>query len=193
MANVFAPFGARVIGHLYDSSYNARARAYVIGTGDATALYVGDFVKSTGTGLLNEKGEMLPSVTQAGATDTILGVVIGFEVNSTYLNQIYRTANTLRTVYVVDDPNIMIEIQASGATVAETMFGGNADIVAGSGSTFTGVSGSYINVAAVSSASAQLRILGMAQESNNVLGVYTRLICYINEHEHKSTTGVHTP
>lgn len=193
MANVFAPFGARVIGHLYDSSYNARARSYVIPTTDATALYVGDFVKSTGSGALNEKGEMLPAVTKAGATDTLLGVVIGFDVNSTYLNQIYRTASTLRTVFVVDDPNILIEIQAYGATVVETMFGGNADIVAGTPNNTTGISGSYINVAAVSSATAQLRILGMTQEANNELGVYTRLICYINEHEHKSTTGVHTP
>jgi hypothetical protein len=192
MANVFAPFGANVIGHLYDSGYNARTRAYVIPASDATALYVGDFVKSTGSGALNEAGEMLPAITQAGATDTLLGVVVGFGVNSTYLNQIYRTAYTLRTVYVADDPNIMIEIQASGATVAETMFGGNADIAVGTGSTITGVSGSYINVATVDSASMQLRILGMAQEANNELGVYTRLICYINEHEHKSTTGVHS-
>ena len=192
MANVFAPFGARVIGHLDGSSYNGKARSYVIPATDGTALYVGDFVKSTGSGALNEKGEMLPAVTQAAATDTILGVVIGFEVNSTYLNQIYRTAATLRTVYVADDPDILIEIQASGATVAETMFGGNADMAVGTGSAVTGVSGAYINVATVDSASMQLRILGMAQEANNELGVYTRLICYINEHEHKSTTGVHS-
>ena len=192
MANPNAPFGARIIGHLYNSSYVARPRAYAVDTGDSTTIGIGDLVVSTGTGVvIPTTGETLPTVALATNTGNILGIVIGFNVDPAYLNQIYRSPSTLRTVYVVDDPDVIYEIQASGTAFLVTMLGGNAPLAIGAPSTITGVSTTTVNLSGFNGATTdQVRILSMVQEPNNIVGTYTRLVCYTNQHEHKSTTGV---
>lgn len=190
MANRDAVFGARLNGHLYGSSYDARIRPYVVLATDATALYVGDFVKLTGTGGTSDYDQTLPGVTQAAATETLVGVVVGFAPNSTYLNQIYRTASTLRTVFVCDDPYAKFEIQASSdAAIAVTDFGANADIVVGTPSTVFGTSGMELDQTTITTATAQLRILGLEQRPDNEIGLHAKLTCMINEHQFKTTSG----
>lgn len=189
MANRDSVFGARLVGHLYGGCYNARVRPYVVLSTDDTALYVGDFVKVTGTGGTSDYDQVLPVVTQAEAEDVLVGVVVGFGANSSYLNQIYRTASTLRTVYVCDDPYAIFEIQTSG-TAAVTDFEANADIVVGTPNTEFGTSGMELDQTTVSPSSGQLRILGLAQRPDNEIGLHAKLVCMINEHQFKQTAGV---
>jgi len=189
MANTSAIFGARLVGHLYGSPYNARVRQYVVDSGDATALYLGDFVKMTGSSIVNELGLMLPIVTQAAATEVLTGVVVAFQINANDLTKVYRPASTLRTVWVCDDPNAIFEIQSDAATDGSE-FGANADIVVAAGNTIFATSGMQLDYATVSPTNGQLRILGMPQRADNQVGLYCKLLCMINEHIFKQVAGV---
>jgi hypothetical protein len=187
MANQDSVFGARWIGSLSGDT-TTRARPYTVAAGDTTALYVGDFVKLSGTASAGPDGQVRSVVTQAAATNTLVGFVIGFAPDRDYYNQIYRTASTLRTAYVCDDPYALFEIQANG-TVAAANIGLNADIVVGTASNVTGLSGMELDISAPGTATAQLRIIDVVPRIDNEVGDYTKLICMINEHQYKSTTG----
>lgn len=189
MANTSAIFGARLVGHLYGSPYNARVRQYVVAVGDGTALFLGDFVKMTGSSVANELGLMLPIVTAAAAAEVLTGVVVAFQANANDLTKVYRPASTLRTVWVCDDPNAIFEIQSTG-TVDGSEFGANANIVYATGNTIFATSGTQLDHASILTTPLQLRILGMPQRSDNQVGTYCKLLCMINEHIFKSTTGV---
>jgi hypothetical protein len=189
MANTSAIFGARLVGHLYGSPYNARVRQYVVDSGDGTALFLGDFVKMTGSSVVNELGLMLPIVTAAAAGNVLTGVVVAFQTNANDLTKVYRPASTLRTVWVCDDPNAIFEIQSSAATDGSE-FGANADILYATGNTIFATSGTQLNYGSVSPTDGQLRILGMPQRPDNQVGLYCKLLCMINEHIFKQIAGV---
>lgn len=189
MANADTPFGLRLIGTLYSSDYNARVRPYTVLAADGTALFVNDAVTLTGTSALGEDGIYHPVITQAAEGNTSVGVVVGFFPNVNYQSQIYRTASTLRTVFVCDDPNAVFEIQSDG-TAAVGDVGSNADIVVGAGSTTTGLSGMELKESSVTTATAQLRILGWSPRLDNEVGDYGKFLVMFNEHYYKQTTGV---
>ena len=191
MANADTIFGARLAGHLQGSTANAQVRPYTVLATDAVALFMGDFVKLTGTSADGDDGLNHPVVAQAAATETLVGWVVGFKASSDYLNQVYRTASTLRTVYVCDDPYSTFEIQASSdAAIIAADICLNADITVGSGSTSTGLSGMELDQTSLTSSTAQLRILAVPARPDNVLGLHAKLICMINEHQYKTTAGV---
>lgn len=189
MANADTPSGAKLVGSFSQAMANGQIHAYTVLAADSTALFMGDFVKLTGTLGLGDDGEYHPVVTQAAATNALVGFVVGFKPNSTYLNQIYRTASTLRTVYVMDDPYVRFSIQTNG-TGAVGDVGQNADIVVGTGSTVTGLSAMEIDQTTLTSDSAQLRITDIVRRADNTVGDYVDWICFINKHEYKATTGV---
>jgi len=189
MTNVNSVFGARLVGHLYGSPYNARIQQYVALATDATALYIGDFVKLTGDGAANEVGADLPVVTAAAAGDVLAGVVVGFLPNPNDLSKQYRPASTLRSVFVCNDPYALFEIQSSGTVVSGDV-GQNADILYAAGNTFYGTSGTQLDHASLSPTNGQLRILSISERVNNSAGAYSKLICMINEHIFKQIAGV---
>lgn len=189
MANKDAVFGARVVNSLLNTCFPSKTTPYTVLATDATALFVGDFVKLTGTAGVGHDGKSRSVVTQAAAGDTLVGFVGTFAPDPNYLNQIYRTASTLRTANVYDDPFVLFEIQASG-TLAEADIGNNADITVGAGDTDTGISGMEVDLATKGSATAQIRIMGLSQREDNDFGANANVIGMINEHTYKSTTGV---
>jgi hypothetical protein len=189
MANRNAIFGARLVGHLYGSSYNARVRSYIVPSSDADALYLGDFVTMAGSGETNDIGQTYPTVEKTAAGQVITGVIVGFVADSDNLNQIYRSASTERTVFVCDDPYAIFEIQTDGTAIAGD-FGSNADIVLGTPSDEFGTSGTQLDQTTVTAATAQLRILGLSQRVDNELGQYAKFLCMVNEHTFKQTAGV---
>uniref|UniRef100_A0A6M3J2Y7 Putative structural protein n=1 Tax=viral metagenome TaxID=1070528 RepID=A0A6M3J2Y7_9ZZZZ len=189
MANKDTVFGARWVGSLSGET-SARVRPYTVLATDAVALFVGDFVVLTGTSSAGQDGIIRSVVAQAAAADeTIVGFVVGFQPHPDYPNQIYRTASTLRTAYVCDDPFALFEIQEDGTFDADYV-GENADIVVAAGSTVTGLSGMELDVSDHKTATAQLRIIGVSPRPDNEVGDYTKLICMVNEHIYKRTAGV---
>jgi len=190
MANPDKPFGARLVGHVSGSAYNAQIRRYSVPASDGTALFVGDFVVSGGSA----DTDGVPDCIAASAGGNLLGVVVAFEPVATNLETMHRLASTLRYALVCDDPYAIFQIQedsttdAAGVLVAE--IGNNTEIVADTaGNTTSGQSGMELDSDVTGTGTAQLRILGVAQLPGNEIGANCIYNVMINEHEHKSTTG----
>lgn len=187
MANANAPSGLSPVRHRSGAPYNGATTRYYIDAGDSTAVFVGDLVKSSGSG----DADGVPGVIQAAAGDSVRGVVTAV-LPETSTSLAYRAASTARYVTVADDPDLMFEVQEDsvGGALAITDIDLNADIVVGAGNTFTGKSGMQLDSSDKKTATAQLRIISFVQRPDNVVGANAKVLVMINEHELKSATGV---
>ena len=208
MANVDSPFGLRPVRHLDGRSWNGSTRMYLVPSGDGTALFVGDLVKSggsagaAGTVVNGIDVEGMQTVIQAAATNTeLVGVVVGFLPDPDNLMRKHRAASTNRIALVCDDPTVVFEIQEDSVTTTLTVdeMGENADVIVGSGNATTGISAMELDSGDHKTATAQLRILGLVKRPGNNIGDNTssasstyvngKYEVLINEHAYKSTTG----
>lgn len=197
MANTNAPRGLTPVGTLSGAPWTDSIRPFYCA--DSTAIYVGDLVKSGGTAgaagvtVFGQDMEGIETVAVAGATDALLyGVVVGFSPLQTDLTKLHRAASEARIAYVVTDPLAIYEVQEDsvGNDIAVTQVGNNFDTVYAAGSATTGRSGVMIDSSdSTGTATAQLRLLGLAKRPDNALGSYAKWQVVINEHAFKSTTG----
>lgn len=195
MANTSRVQGARPTKYLNGAAWNGQANLYFIPSGDGTATFVGDFVKMDGTGdPVASGGNALgvPSCIQAAATNALVGVIVAFLPNQTNLNSPqYRLASTGRYCWVVDDPNVIFEIQASNGTPAVGDVNNNVNIAVAAGSTTTGQSGMTADVGTIlTTATLPLRIMGFSQRADNEIGASAKYLVKINNHQLGSGTGV---
>jgi hypothetical protein len=178
MSNANAPFGGRLINTLVAASFNSKLHTYTTSSSDATPIFVGDFVRMTN--VTDVYGT--PYITQANATDLdIVGVVISMKNSITQEPRIYRAANEILDIQVIDDPLAEFEIQVNGI-VSTTSIGKSANLIVGAGSTLSGMSGMQINVSTIGSGS-QMLIIGMLARSDNTLGAYTKVRATILAHK----------
>lgn len=168
MPNANIPFGLRPVGGVNGQVYSGGAREYVIDSGNATATFVGDPVKLTGSStFLN--GQAFSNVIQAATGDVIDGVIVAVCAD-TRDSLLYRAASTTRRVLVVDDPNILFEIQqvTGGTPMTANDIGFNVNFVVGSGSTVTGLSGVTLdNTTEATTNTLDLKIVGMVNRADN--------------------------
>lgn len=196
MANTSRVNGFQPVKDLNGAPWNGQATRYVVAAADTTALFVGDLVKlagTTGTGdYLGIRG-----VTQAAASDALVGVVVGFDIVPDSLNTPqYRAASTQRGVWVVDDPNALFVAQEDGVTtpIAMADVGLNVNFVVAAGSTVTGASGMQIDSnTTTTTATMSLKLIEPLLVSNNELTTsgqsYTRWVVKINNHQLSAGTG----
>lgn len=177
MANTDNPFGLRPVRYRSGAPWDGKVTPYYIGTGDSTALYIGDPVVIVGNSNTAVEGDgrhqvgSLPVIAKATAGDAnpVVGVVVAVEWE-TEASLIYRAASTERIVYVADDPEIVFQIQDDGAGTPGT---GNVFLNANlvythAGSAITGRSGAELNAGTwTADQSFQLLILGAARLPNN--------------------------
>jgi hypothetical protein len=194
MANSDARFGLRPITQGNAGGFTGKVRRYYVPSTYGTPLYIGDPVVKTGTTNTAASGlgkEWAPGVLQevnkatAGATNEITGAIVGFDVDPNNLDKAYNPASTARVVIVADDPHQEFEIQAdSGAAVAATDIGANADVIyTHAGNDTTSLSGAELDTSAMSAdATFQLTILGLIPRENNALGTNAKLRVRINLH-----------
>lgn len=188
MANKDLPTGAKFAGSLGQGSITGVANRYVFLATDNVAAFVGDFVTHQGTAAVDEFGVYRPVVAQSVATNRLLGFVGSFNASRDYENQIYRTASTLRSALIFDAPEVLFEIQTSGTFAVENM-GLNADIVVGSGSTVTGLSGMELDQSTVNTTiTLPLQIVGMIPRDDNEVGANTKLLCRMNYKAYTANT-----
>src|SRR3990167_9732546 len=149
MANTDAPFGFRPVMHRGGAPYNGAANLYMATSG--SAMYLGDPVRITGqSNSTEQEGNppgSVPIVTLAGTanTDGITGVIVGV-VPTDATSTTYRPATKAnRLLWVMDDPNVLLEVQADGTLSQEDV--GNAAVMVNThaGSTVTGRSGAEIS------------------------------------------------
>lgn len=171
MANTDAPFGLRPIKHLNGNPWNGQVQKYLVEDSYATAMFIGDPVILTGAaGSDDDSGNYAPvNVATAGDTNRLLGAVVGFEPNPDNLSRIYLPASTGGYVYVCNDPDVIFAVQDNaGAALTSASVGANAVLVAGTGSTFTGLSGWELNATTTPAANASYQV--MITAVHNVVG-----------------------
>ncbi len=189
------PNGLKPVKHLVGASWSGKANVYYVPDTDATAIFIGDAVKSAGSADPTGK---YPTVAQAAAGNAIRGVVIGFGespnqmINPTNPDRVNRPADTAMYVLVVDDPNVIFEIQEDSdvSTLAAIDVGLSADIVVGAGNAKTGKSGMELDSSSKVATAATCKILRAANRDDNALGTNCRWEVLIVEHEMNLATGV---
>ena len=183
MANVDRPGGFVPVGHLHTGNYNGQAREYRVAASYATALFKGDPVKLTGT---SDTTDGVATVEQAAAGDRMVGVIVGIKVDRAVAateHPGYLPASTGGTVYVVDDPYVIYEVQADddAANPAATDVGNTADHLMTAGSTTTGRSNAELDSSDIGTG-AGWQIIGFSRRQDNEIGASAKLLVKINEH-----------
>lgn len=200
MANANRPMGLSPVNTLNSGPYNGQARLYTILAANTNGFAIGDPVISTGQGG-DSKGN--PAITIAAATGPIRGVIVGLFDTWTNIAKVDNPNSTVRPAaaqtkdwyaMVVDDPNVVFEVQeiGTGTPLVAAAVGLNANLVAGANNGF--VSGWQLNNATEDTeVDLQVKILGLAQRSDNAIGQYAKWLVKINNHELAAGTGSSTP
>lgn len=184
MANSDTPFGLKPVRKLSGAPYNGAVTVFSTASGDATAIYVGDPVKISGTSS-TVRNSVYTDVDQAATGDVMVGVVVGF-LPDTRDSLIYRAASTTRLVAVCTDPDMLFEIQevSGGTALTAAAIGLNADFVVGSGSTTTGYSGVELNNATEATTNTlDVQIVGLSDRPDNAVGEHAKWLVRINRHQ----------
>ena len=199
MSNANTPFGLKPI-NMNGTPWNGQATLYYIGTGESTAVFVGDPVIPGGSG--DGYGVADVVLATAGTSNYLIGAVvavvngpaaganaaIGITQNST----VYHPASTAGYVLVADDPNQLFVMQEDsvGGAIAATALSSNFSMVSGVGSTTTGLSGWMIDSSVSNTTSLQLRLMRLLREPDNAIGNYAKWVVRINQHSLWNTTGI---
>jgi hypothetical protein len=185
MANADSPFGLKPVRHRNGAPYNGAARVYSVAAGDGTAIYVGDLVTAAGTAQ-TISGVVYQDVVQSATGDVFQGVVVGvLPVTQDSLK--YRAASTQRLLLVADDPDLIFEIQevSGGTPLAANDIGFNANIVVGSGSATTGLSGMELNNSGEATTNTlDVKIQGFVNRVDNEIGEHAKWLVAINRHRY---------
>ena len=176
MANADAPAGFRPVKNLSGAPYTGATIKCAFVTGDATATFIGDVVRLSGTA----SPEGYPSIEQGAATDTdFFGVITSFDPDPTDLESMHRLASSARTCNVVPANDALFVIQTDGA-FAITDIGETVDIIVGSGDTTTGISAMELQSTNIGTG-LNCYILGVDQRPDNEIDTNCDVIVRINE------------
>lgn len=184
MANADTAFGLKPVRYITGAPYNGAADVYATASGDATAIFLGDPVKLSGTSQ-TINGQVYADVDQAATGDIIIGVVVGV-LPDTAQSLTYRAASTVRRLLVATDPSLLYEIQevSVGTPLTADDIGLNANFVVGSGSTFTSLSGVELNnVGEATTNTLDLQILGLQPRADNAVGEHAKWLVRVNRHQ----------
>ena len=179
MAATAAPYGLRPVNLIGGQPYAGSTRLMKIANAYAANLFYGQPVASNGNGFV-----------QADTSTTILPAtgVVGVFVGCTYTDpglkykvfKQYWPTGTVATdaeAYVVDDPDVVMQVQADEA-VAQTALGANIALVTSAGSTFTGNSTTAADGSSVATTGTlPLRIVGFIDGPDSAVGdTYTDIL-----------------
>lgn len=149
------------------------ANAYTPTVATNAAIYKGDPVTLTGA-----TSVAIIAVGTAGSPGVVGGVFAGCEYTNSDGKPVYSpywpgstSGATNITFWIWDDLNIVYEVQGAGS-VAITAIGDSADYTYAAGSSYTGVSASYLATGSLAGAATakQFRIIGLGQQVDNAWG-----------------------
>ena len=189
MANNNAAFGLKPI-NLNGTSWSGQGKLAYFPTSQGGNIFIGDPLIPLGS--TDAFGVPAWGIATAGATDIVGGSFLGRAngpagsgITMVQSDYIYRPASIAAYGFICDDPDVLYTIQedsVSGA-IASTA-GGYAVglLVAGTGSTVTGMSGWMLqsSTVGVGAATSQVRVLGLTRGPDNALGVYARWNVMLN-------------
>jgi hypothetical protein len=183
MSNTAAPYGARPLGTLSASgSYTGKVTHIPIITTYATAIFYGDFVSLAVTG----------TITKETGTSTFGADVIGIFVGCAYTDPTTGqftasqqwpadNAATDAVAYVIDDPNVVFQMQATGA-LTQAWLQGNSAVTQTAGATTIGKSKNALTRSTTTlTATLPIRIVGFVDGPDSAVGDdYTDVLCKFN-------------
>lgn len=187
MPNTSAAFGARPVRFRDGAPYQGEVTMYYIPSTDSNAMYVGDPVITAGSADAAGVQTCLKATAAGGAY--LNGFIVGFVPNEIIPSN-HRVASTNRYCLVADSRGYIFAIQedAVGGALAATNVGQNCDLVSGSGSDYTGLSGWMLDSSTANTTNTlQMRIEGF--DPNDFGTSYQTVWCSINLHTHGNTTG----
>lgn len=161
MANILAPFGFRWAHQLSGVAPNCAQTMRRILKTNATAIFHGDPVASQSSGYVQQA---------AVGTAPVAGIFVGCNYLSVSMGRLVWSnywpgngdAQTDPECYIIDDPNAVFTVQASGGPVALADVGSNANFtLATAGNTASGMSGAALDATTVNTTSTlPFRIVG---------------------------------
>ena len=181
MANANVARGLIPYSHFDGSVWNGSCGIYYVAAGYGTALYIGDPVV---THSASNDANGVPAVQIGASGSPIVGAVVGIvtggpgagpTVAVTRDLPIYHPASTAQYILVADDPTLLFMIQddaSAQATANQYWAGLNANLVTGTGSTYTGYSGWQLQSSSVNTTNTlDLKIIrGLNQADNSLSG-----------------------
>jgi hypothetical protein len=199
MAATAAPYGARPVGALSaKGSFVGPYRHIKIAASYNTAIFYGDFVKLANTGTIQK---------DAGTTTLrCCGIFMGCAYTDPTTNQYTvsqqwpaSNAATDAVAYVLDDPDVLMQMQADG-TVAQTGLGNNFAVAPTVGSTAIGTSKNAVDADSLATTTTlPLRLIDFVDGPDSAVGdAYTDLIVKFNTddlaannvgHQYRLSTG----
>jgi hypothetical protein len=198
MAATAAPYGARPVGTLSASgSFSSKTRQLEIASGYGTGIFNGDFVKLVADGTIEKD--------TGTSTLTTCGIFLGCQYTDPSTKQLtFNTQWPASTVasdakaYVLDDPSVLIQMQADG-TMALTTRGLNIGVVQTAGSTDIGKSKNAADQStAATTVTLPLRVIDFVDGPDSEIGdAYTDIIVKFNAassnsaspHQYLNATG----
>lgn len=172
MASTAAPYGLRPVNLIGGQPYAGSTRMFKIANAYAANIFYGQAVASNGNGFIQAD----TSTTALPATG-VVGIFMGCTYTDPSLKiKVFRqywptgTIATDAEAYVVDDPDVVMQVQADEA-VAQTALGANIALVTSAGSTSTGNSTTAADGSSVAAtATLPLRIVGFVDGPDSVVG-----------------------
>ena len=187
MPNANAPFGLKPVRDGASRPYSDGTDAFALLAADNSVVYIGDPVVISGTA--DAVGVPSATLATAGAGNRITGVVAGFTPNPAIVAAGFRAAGNEVHALVEHDPDALYEIMANGS-VAATDIGANANLIAGTGGNSYKRSGWMLDTASMTTtATLQVRIVGLARRPDNDFGANAVLLVRINQTTETGAAG----
>jgi hypothetical protein len=183
MATTATPYGAEPVNTLSASgSFTGKVNHIPIATTYGTAIFYGDFVDLAVGG----------TIQKTGGTATLAAGLIGIFMGCAYTDpttgqftcsQQWPASNaaTDAVAYVLDDPNVIFMMQATGA-LTQAWLQGNSAITETAGSTKIGKSKNALTRSTTTlTATLPIRIVGFVDGPLSTVGdAYTDVLCKFN-------------
>jgi hypothetical protein len=179
MASTASPYGLRPVNLIGGQPYAGSTRLVKINNAYAANIFYGQPVSVNASGVV---------IADTGTSNVAATGVVGVFVGCTYTDpnlkykifKQYWPTGTVATdayAYVVDDPDVVMQIQADDA-VAQTDLGANIGFSTFSGDTATGNSETSADVASIATtATLPLRIVGFVDGPESTVGdAYTDIL-----------------
>ena len=186
--------GFRPVQDLSGNSYTGKVQTYAVAATHSTLLAVNDLVVETGN-LDAATGISEVDAISAGTGNLITGVIVAIDPNFSDLEQKGLPASIGGTVKVAVDPNMILEAETSGGTLALTDVGGNLPAVVTAATASGGLVNSNMTVNATGAAAStteQLRVVGV-KDSGDITypaPIGTTVYVRINESTISGAVGV---
>jgi hypothetical protein len=178
MANVDRAYGFEPTGIMYG------LQPFTVDAGGGTAIFRNDLIE------IETDGAVIPAAAESvNIVGSAQGVTAG---NISTAVKALSAASTAGEILVSFNPNQMYWAQDDGDTdtSAQADLGGNANHIAGAGSTATGISAHEIDIDTQTNGAAGIRLLDFVKRDDNTAGANADWMCLINEHTMSKEAGI---